>query len=192
MGQYRALYESEKEFLINSMKRDPGRKILKLFFNIWRVLGMIATISMLFSSIESIKNKKYFEIVTLGVSLLVIYGMFWVFPKFMLKNIDSKLVAVQNDLATIREAELVSVRMHREYRASSGHHRRYRTLYYATIWSEDRSHTYEVLTSPALESMTRGNTVFVLRFTDNETAMVHNEYVLPANFESNPNLIIPT
>lgn len=189
MDYYRKLYASEKDFLLNTMQNEIGRKMIHIFFGIWKSMFFIGLIGMIYGVIDAIKNQEYFMIVSVVFGLPMMFLWFWVFPNFILRNVDSKLDAVKNDRVMLREVELVSVRMNRERTSSSSHN--YHDVYYASIWSEDKSHTYEVLTNVEVSRLTPGTIVYLLRFTKKKNTMVNDEYVLPVDFASNSNTQIP-
>lgn len=185
MEEFRPLSSTEKEFLLDVCKNDPNRKILHIFFNIWKAIFFLSLISVFLNIIESIRVKEYFNLFSILCMPFVFLG-FWVFPNFILKHIDAKFNALKENQVYIRETELVSTRHNRERTSKSTSH--FKDVYYTTIWSEDRTHTYEILSHQKVFNMEPGTIVSVLRF-NNTNNDINSEYIIPNNFENDSSII---
>lgn len=186
MEQYRQLSSSEKEYLLNVCKNDVTRKIIHIFFSLWKAVFILSVFGVIYSVVESIMEKDYF-------GLLVIFGLpmsflwFWLFPVCLLRIVDVKHTAIKEDRVYVRDTELVSVRYNRERTASSSSN--FKDVYYVSIWNENRTHTYDVQAHPSLYSTAPRSRISVLRFTgkgfkDPES----QEYALPYNFTSSSDI----
>ena len=189
MEYYRKLSSSEREALITMMKEDINRKILHGFFWLWKGAFILGCLGIISTVIDVIKTGEWLQLIFIPFGLPVMYFGFWWFPNFIVKNIDSKLTAVTNDEAMIRETDLISIRLNRE--RSSRNSNRHIDVYYATVMSEDKSHTYEIITSAVVANLPQGSPVYILRFSKDDKAMVNNEVVVPLNFASYGNMSIP-
>lgn len=179
MNEYRNLYSSEQDCLLNYFKNDPGRKIVRGFFGMWRAVFIICLIGVVKSVIEAILAKEYFILFSV-FGVVIAYLWFWKLPGFLLKTVDANYEAVKQNKVFIRETALVSSRMNREKSSKNGN---YRNVYYASVWNENKTHTYDVLTGSFVFSMVPGDMVYVLRFIKGKHN-VNEEYVIPLNFTS--------
>lgn len=187
MEQYRQLSSSEKEYLLSVCKNDATRKIIHIFFSLWKAVFILSVIGVIYSAAEAVMEKDYFGLLVI-LGLPMSYLWFWLFPTFLLKIVDAKYTALKEDRVYVRDTELVSVRYSRERTSSSSSS--FKDVYYVSVWNENKTHTYDVQAHESLCNMVElRSRISVLRFTgkgfkDPES----QEYALPYNFISNPEI----
>lgn len=202
MEQYRLLLPNERDALMAIYKNNPGRKIIHIFFNIWKCIFLFIAIIAVWDVIDRIiVDKDYANIFSLFV-LIPAFFMFWVFPNFILKRIDANYDALKNNQVYIKNTELISIRHNRERVSSSSHH--HKDVYYATIANEynvngNSCDTYEILAHESLSNLPAGTIISVLRFGFdntqslrlNDAQSINQEYAVPVDFLYNKSLSLP-
>jgi len=177
MDEYRNLYASERDYLMNYFKNNPGRKLIRGFFGLWKAVFIVCLIGVGKTIIEAILAKDYFMLFSV-FGVVIAYLWFWKLPGFLLKAVEANYEAVKQNKVFIRETALVSSRMNREKSSKNGN---YRNVYYASVWNENKTHTYDVLTGCFISSLAPGEIVYVLRFIKGKHN-VNEEYVIPVDF----------
>lgn len=184
MNEFRTLSTTESQFLLNTYQNNPGRKLIHIFFGIWKGMFLFTIIGAIYSIVITIQTKDLFNLLSL-FTLPFGYLFFWMFPSFLLKQTDKKYDAVKAGRVAIRETILADVRLHKERR--SGDSRQYRTIYYATVWDETGTQTYEVTTDEYVYSLAPGCPVCVIRFfTNPNNPNYMEEIVVSSDFVYNP------
>lgn len=179
MSEYRNLYSSERDFLLKVFENDPSRKLIHIFFGIWKCFFFFCVVGGVMSVVEAVRTRDFF--VLFGLFGIVIgYLWFWKLPGFLLKAVDANYEAVKLNKVYLRETSLVSSRMNREKSSKNGN---YRNVYYASVWNENKTHTYDALTGNFITSLVPGETIYVLRFVKGKHN-VNEEYVVPLDFTS--------
>lgn len=180
MEDYRLLSTTERDFLLDVCKNDVSRKIIHVFFNIWRAMFFFCIAGVIMAIVNAIKTSNWADLCSIiGVPLA--YLWFWVFPKFILKHVDSKYTALQNNSVYIREATVVSTRHHRQ--RTSREHNHYKDVYYVSVWDVAKTHTYEVLTTEEVYNFPMGTPIVILKFSPTVSGHpVNSEVAYPVNF----------
>lgn len=162
MDTFRHLDATEYEKVLAFYKDSPSRKVLKIFFGIWKAMFFFSVFACIASVIEGLRKGDYFSLFSL-LALGISFCWFWLLPNFILKSVDEKYNLVKNNKVFIKEATILDKRSHRARRSSSSGRRRYKTEYYVTIQGEGND-TYEVLTDKIVNEMSIGSQIFVLKF----------------------------
>ena len=121
------------------------------------------------------------------MTLPVAFLCFWMFPNFILKKVDFRHTSLKNNNVYIRRAEMLSLRHQRERVSSSSRH--YKDVYFVSVYSEDGTHSYEVLAHRCLYNIPEGSMISILRFDGSDANnVVNREYAMPYDFTRNPNI----
>jgi len=184
MNEFRNLYTNEAQFLLNAHKNSPRRKIMHSFFALWKGIFLLAIWSVITSVFDFFKTHDFASLSSI-LALPIAFVTLWIFPSFLLKSIDAKFEAVKAGRIFIRETTLVATRLNRE--RTSSNNRNYKDVYYASVWSEDKSHTYDILTDRYVHTLPPSSPVYIIRYlTKTNIPDSKEEIVVSADFTSNP------
>lgn len=184
MNEFRNLYTNETQFLLNAHTNSPSRKILHGFFALWKGMFILAVLGVLSSIFSFFKTHDFTSLFSI-LALPIAFATLWLFPSYILKSIDAKFEAVKAGRIFIRKTTLVATRLNRE--RTSSNNRNYKDVYYASVWNEDKSHTYDILTDRYVHTLSPGSPVYIIRYlTKTNIPDSMEEIVVSADFTSNP------
>lgn len=184
MTEFRNPYTNEAQFLLNAHTNSPSRKILHGFFALWKGMFILAVLGALSSVFDFFKTHDFTSLSSI-LALPVAFATLWLFPSYILKSIDAKFEAIKAGRVFIRETTLVATRLNRE--RTSSNNRNYKDVYYASVWSEDKSHTYDILTDRYVYTLPPESPVYIIRYlTKTNIPDSMEELVVSADFTSNP------
>ena len=166
--------------MLQALKKDIGRNIIRGFFMLWRLPVFIMAIGMVSTIWESVQSGHWdwWDIAMKVIALPLVYLAFWKLPVFLTKAIDKDYWCIKNGDVVLAEKTLISVRVSRERTGSSGN-RHYKNVYFATVGGDNMS--FEIKTSQYVYQNCRPEDVLYIMSYGMKTK--HTESIaIPCNF----------